>query len=104
MLLGCNIIQGCQIDDDKAGDDGSERPFSFTLRLKPFSGRTHSPSYQHTPTDEGDMGIISMADDHRQNRYLCLAPDSEDSHNIWMNAIARCLQTPEEVGEAKGDL
>ena len=91
MVAGCNIVQGCEEEDEQTGVG---RQFAFRLKLNSFFNKSNVPV-----SISGGDGSIMLAGDEEQkgSRYLCLAADSEDSLYKWTNTIAICSQTPDKV-------
>ena len=90
MVSGCNILQGCEEEDDQTGV-GKE--FAFRLKLSPCLNKTFVPSDSDV---EGGM-IVSGTEEPKGGRFLCLATDSGDALNKWIRAISKCQQTPDKV-------
>ena len=89
MVSGCNIVQGCEDEDEQAG---IAREYSFRLKLNSKLNKQNVPvsssQAEFKPSEEDEV---------RNSRNLCLAADSEGSLNKWLNTIAISSKTPDKV-------
>ena len=91
MVSGCNIVQGCEKEDEQTG---VARPYAFRLKLNSMFNKSNVP-VSSISSDGSSMQMEEM--ESMQSRYLCLAADSENSLNKWINTVSISSQIPDKV-------
>ena len=92
MVSGCNIVQGCEKEDEQTG---VARPYAFRLKLNSMFNKSNVPVSSISSDGSSSMQMEEM--ESMQSRYLCLAADSENSLNKWINTVSISSQIPDKV-------
>ena len=91
MVSGCNIVQGCEEEDEQTG---VARQYAFRLKLNYLSNKANVPA----SVTSGNSNTIQYEEEEAKNsRYLCLAAESEGSLHKWLNTITISSQAPDKA-------
>ena len=91
MVSGCNIVQGCEEEDEQTG---VARQYAFRLKLNSILNKANVP----VSLTSGNSNTIQCEEEEAKNsRYLCLAAESEGLLHKWLNTIAISSQAPDKV-------